>query len=142
MNIYALKDRMIDYFLAPFAAAKDQDVMAAISQRINNVSDQDPLAQAPHHFELWRLGQVTDQGHLEANREFLADCSTLIRPRRQPTESGATAVPGPAGGLHRAPPGARSAEAASERPIARQMAIAGDLREAVPGRPQGIDSQS
>lgn len=82
MKIYAIKDRLIDYFMAPFAAPGDKEVLAALATRVNQQLDgqtNDAIIQAPHHFEIWRLGEVNEGGHLSANREFIADCSSLIR---------------------------------------------------------------
>lgn len=80
MNIYAIRDRMIDYFIQPFAAPGDHEVLAAIAGRINQPGDTDAITQAPHHFEIWRVAKFNqDTGHLEVSKEFLADCSSLVR---------------------------------------------------------------
>lgn len=79
MNIYALKDRLIDYYLTPFAARGDKDVLAAIAAAINNGENRDAIAQAPHHFEVWKLATIDDDGHIKEARELLADCASLIR---------------------------------------------------------------
>lgn len=80
MKIYAIKDRLIDYFMQPFAGPEDKAVMAAIARTINNVGDMSDIAQAPHHFEIWQLGQVTEDGHLIPERALIADCASLVRP--------------------------------------------------------------
>lgn len=79
MKIYAVRDRLLDYWMRPFAAEDDKTVMHALSMNINNGETNDPIAQAPHHYELWTLGEVTDDGHLESKRDLLCDCSSLIR---------------------------------------------------------------
>lgn len=79
MNIYALRDRLIDYYLTPFAAPTDKDVLAAIAAAINNGENRDAIAQAPHHFEIWKLATIDDDGHIKEARELLADCASLIR---------------------------------------------------------------
>lgn len=79
MKIYAIKDRLIDYFLTPFAAPGDKEVMASVAATINRPGNNDAIAQAPHHFEVWSLGHVTEDGHLVPEREFLGDCSSLVR---------------------------------------------------------------
>jgi len=80
LNIYAVKDRLIDYFLQPFAGPDDKAVLAAMARQVNTENSTSDIAQAPHHFEVWRLGRVNDEGHIDAKKEFLADCSSLIRP--------------------------------------------------------------
>lgn len=85
MNIYAIRDRLLNYYQQPFAAHADTDVLAALSRSISNGGD-DVISQAPQHFEIWRLGRVTKDGHLtDDNREYLADLSALVRTRRQTT---------------------------------------------------------
>jgi len=81
MKIYALRDRLIDYFLVPFVAPGDNEVKAALAQRINTTTGgiEDALIQAPHHFELWELGEVHQDGHIEAKQSLVCDCSSLIR---------------------------------------------------------------
>lgn len=80
MRIYAIRDRLIDYFMAPFAAPGDKEVLAAMAHRINLVGEtNDAIAQAPHHFEIWKLGEVNEDGHITAAQDFIADCSSLIR---------------------------------------------------------------
>lgn len=79
MKIYAVRDRMIDYFLQPFAAPDDKNVLAAIARQVNHQESTDAIAQTPHHFEIWRLGQVEEDGTLTPGKEFIADASSLIR---------------------------------------------------------------
>lgn len=81
MKLYALKDRLLDYFMQPFAAPGDKEVMAAVSATVNNLGglDTNAVSAAPHHYEIWRLAEVDDQGHVTSSREFLADCSALVR---------------------------------------------------------------
>lgn len=84
MKIYAVRDRLIDYFLQPFVGNTDKQIMASLAIYINNRENTDALAQAPQHFELWRLGEVLEDGQIIAYKEFLADCSTLIRATTDP----------------------------------------------------------
>jgi len=80
VNIYAIRDRLLNYYQAPFAAHTDQDVLHALTVRINTDQGRHDLVQkAPHHFEIWKLGSVQEDGHLIGRPEFLADLSTLIR---------------------------------------------------------------
>lgn len=78
--IYAIRDRMLDYFQPPVCVHRVQDLMAAIAKGINGEGEaKNELAQAPDHYELWKIGEVDDQGHIRAEREFVSNCSQLIR---------------------------------------------------------------
>lgn len=80
MNLYAVRDRLIDYYMVPFPAPSHSQVKAAIAAQINN-GDSNAISQAPHQFEIWQLAELdTDEGHVHAKREYLCDCSSLIRP--------------------------------------------------------------
>lgn len=79
MKIYAIRDRLIDYYMAPFTAPDDNEAKAGVAFTINNEETRSAINQAPHHFELWRLGEIHKEGHLKPAREFLADCSSLVR---------------------------------------------------------------
>lgn len=107
MRIYAIRDRLIDYFLPPFIAHHDHAVLASISAQIGKGETNDVLAQAPHHFELWRLGEVQEDGHINANREFIADCSTLIRAEWKSAKPGEGGTDGPPGRGRASPGGVR-----------------------------------
>jgi len=82
MNIYAVRDRLIDYYMHPFAGNNDKDVLAAIAAAINREGNLDAIAQAPHYFEVWRIGKVNDDGHVESSRELLGGCEGLVRPKK------------------------------------------------------------
>jgi len=82
VNIYAIHDRLIDYYMHPFAGANDKEVLAAISAAINREGNLDAIAQAPHYFEVWRIGKVLENGHVEPSRELLAGCDSLVRPKK------------------------------------------------------------
>jgi len=100
MNIYAVRDRLLDYYLHPFAAHTDKEVLGAIATAINREGNLDAIAQAPHHFEIWKIGEVDDDGHLTARKELLATCENLIRPRQ--SAEIARAIPEPPEYLRRA----------------------------------------
>lgn len=81
MKIYAVRDRLIDYFLKPFIADSDKQVLASASEAINREDNRDPIAQTPSHFEIWRLGEIDENtGNVKATPELLADATSLIRP--------------------------------------------------------------
>jgi len=83
VKIYALRDRMIDYYLVPFAARETKEVLAGVSVAINREGNLDAIAQTPHHFEIWQLGEVDEEGHIHKHREFITTCDALVRPRRE-----------------------------------------------------------
>lgn len=79
MKIYAVRDRLLDYYMTPFVAPNDNEVKGALARTVNNQEDTNGIAQAPHHFELWELGIVEEDGHITKTRIFVCDCSSLIR---------------------------------------------------------------
>lgn len=78
MKIYALRDRLLNYYLPPFVAPDDNQVKASLANLVNS-RDNTGVSQAPQHFELWRLGEVTPEGHVLGGKELLCDCHALIR---------------------------------------------------------------
>lgn len=93
MKIYAVRDRMIDYFLTPFAAPNDQEVMASLSNEINRPDNINAIAQAPHHFELYLLGEIDENGTIFPKKELICDCSSLVRARRESPVTSARETP-------------------------------------------------
>lgn len=98
MRIYAIRDRLLDYYQQPFIAQDDKPVLGAISNQLHNGANID-WQNAPHHFEIWRLGKVTQEGYIEQDRELLATLDSLIRPdlrqpNRKPRETESEIPPG------------------------------------------------
>lgn len=95
MKIYAIRDRLIDYFMQPFVGPDDKTVMASVARLVNQGEVTSDIAQAPHQFEVWTLGQVTEDGHLVPERQYLGDCSSLIRSdiRQKPKQPGDAETP-------------------------------------------------
>lgn len=81
MRIFAIRDRLLDYFMTPFAAPESKAVMASLSNMINNPETADAIAQAPHHYEIWQLGVVNEDGHITAEQTLICDCASLVRER-------------------------------------------------------------
>jgi len=79
VNIYAIRDRLLNYFMRPFVGDGDKQVLAAVAKGVNSEERNVEIAQAPHHFEVWRLATLDEDGHVVVSREFLADCSSLVR---------------------------------------------------------------
>lgn len=119
-GIYALRDRLIDYFLKPFPGPDDKDVMHSVANAINNPENYNAVAQAPHHFEIWKLCTIDEKGQASGQPSFLADCSTLIRAGRPTAATRPTAVPETLGGSRRAVDRALDEGRPQERPIAHQ----------------------
>lgn len=70
---------MIDYYLQPFAAPEEKNVLAAIANQINREGTNDPIAQAPQDYEVWQLGLVTEEGTLVPERRIVTNCAQLVR---------------------------------------------------------------
>jgi len=88
LKLYALRDRLLDYYKQPFLGPGDKTVMASLANMINNEGDSD-FVQAPHHFELWTLAEVHESGEVIAAKEFICDCAGLVRKNlRDPGEPG------------------------------------------------------
>lgn len=80
MNFYSIRDRFLNYYMTPFVGESDRPVIAAVAALINSGETTDAIAKAPQHFEIWRIAKVDDQtGEVTADREFIADCGSLIR---------------------------------------------------------------
>lgn len=80
MNIYAIRDRLIDYYMQPFMGPSDKEVLAAVAVSVNNPDSKEPIHHAPHHFEIWRLGKIDQEtGEVVRDRELLADAASLVR---------------------------------------------------------------
>lgn len=121
MKLYAVRDRLIDYFMTPFAADNDKQVLASLATAINNRENLDAIAKTPHHFEIWRIGEVDEEGHIHARKELLADCSSLIRAnlRTDHQDAGGGRTAGQtANGQSGAPQLSNGPAGASERAIA------------------------
>lgn len=89
MKIYAIRDRLLDYYMQPFAGPEDKAVLASIATMINRLGEQSDIAQAPHHFEVWELGTIDEEGHINPTRKLIADCAALVRPSiRERTQRG------------------------------------------------------
>jgi len=129
VKIYAVKDRLIDFYQQPWVAPGDKEAMTAIAAAVNNQENMSAIAQAPHHFELWRLGEVDDEGHIAASKEFLGDCSGFVRGNIRPNS-----------GPHK---GARATEASDGAPGALEGGASADERLAeVTARANGISPET
>lgn len=115
MKIYAIRDRLIDYYMTPFCAESDRQVMASLSTNISNPENLNAIAQCPQHFELYRLAEVDEEtGNLTAKKEFLGDLTSFVRPGIRATREPGTDK-GPAdAGRHQGPPGRLAGDTSAE----------------------------
>jgi len=65
--------------MRPFFLENDKAAMQAIAQIVNNGDPNNAVAQAPHQFEIWKLGEITENGEVKPEKEYLGDASSLIR---------------------------------------------------------------
>jgi len=137
VKIYAIRDRLIDYFMQPFVGPDDKNVLASVARLVNQGEVTSDIQQAPHHFEVWQLGQVTEDGHLVPERALIADCSSLVRRGiRAPGEAGPGEGPlkGPQGQSTGAPSGARESAGALHSPVQNAPQAEAGAVEEVRGR--------
>jgi len=80
-GIYAIRDRLLDHLMQPFVAPNDKVVLASISEAINNPDNKHAISQAPHHYEIYKLGEVQEDGTLVPKMDFISEASSLIRPK-------------------------------------------------------------
>lgn len=107
MKLFAVRDRLLDYYMQPFAAPSDKQVLAALSTTINRGGNNDDIAHRPDQFEVWKIAEVTEDGHVVADRQFIANCTSLVRGRIRPEPEGSHSpgeAQGAENGNHR-PPG-------------------------------------
>lgn len=132
MKIYAVRDRLIDYFLQPFVGPDDKNVLAAIANDVNKLEATSAIAQAPHHFEIWELGEVDQEGHITPKLNFLADCSSLIRRGIRTGDDEGPGRPGPRTAVTRGqePPAGRGAPPYANRAAISNAAPATPLASA------------
>jgi len=112
VKIYALRDKLIDYYMTPFAAQTDKDVLGGIANAVNNQEENSAISKAPHHFEIWCIGHVTEAGEIVPDKYLIADASSLVRPTGQ--EKRDHKVGGPLNGSQR--PIERASETAGTQP--------------------------
>lgn len=125
MKLYAIRDRLLDYFLQPFTGPGDKEVMGSLATSINTEESTNAIQAAPHHFELWRLAEIEQEtGHVKASHEFLCDCSSLLRGRVRDlaaTEPGAGANAATPRRSTRPPGGARQDSVPNQPPPAKPL---------------------
>lgn len=138
IKIYAVRDRLIDYYMQPFIGPSDKEVMSALARTINNTEDTNGIAQAPHHFELWELGTIGEEGEITPTRKLVCDCASLIRRGvRSRTQREGQEAPDAAGADTPIPGGTRYAGRAPNGAIPRQAPPEETATGEVRREPQG-----
>jgi len=90
MKIYCVHDRLINYWLTPLTASDDAAMKHSLSTVVNNDESQHAITQAPHHYDLYKLGEIKEDGQIQPCKEFICTASDLIRAR--PGSAAATSV--------------------------------------------------
>lgn len=105
MKIYSIRDRMMDYFMQPFIGPDDKPVIAGVAEQINGDGIH-AINRTPHYFEIWRLGEINEEGEVTAAKELIAECGSLVRGsvREQPAPGDRT-LPQAPGSQQGAPSG-------------------------------------
>lgn len=60
-------------------APSDKEALAAIANAVNSEDSQHAIAKAPHHFEVWELCEIDENGEVKPHKALLADASSLVR---------------------------------------------------------------
>lgn len=83
MKLYAIRDRLLEYFQRPFIGDTDATVLAAVATAINTEANVD-FAQTPTHFEVWQLAEISEEsGQVRPTPKFISNCSDLRRGIRE-----------------------------------------------------------
>lgn len=106
--LYSIRDRLLDYFMQPWPADDDKHAMFSVAATINNPESKDGIALAPHHFEVWRLLTLDEEGKVDTDescgRVLVCDCGSLVRTGiREKDQPGRTPSQGTP---HKSPPDA------------------------------------
>lgn len=94
MKLFAIRDRLIDHFRQPFTAHTVGEVQSAVAAQLNT-GDALDWQQAPHHFELWELAEVTEKGHITETRVLICTLDSLVRRRIREGEPAPGGTPPP-----------------------------------------------
>lgn len=140
MKIFAIRDRLLNYFQRPVMADQAPDVVAAVAAAINN-GDQNDFCKKPEDFEIWQVGEFDQEsGAIIPKLTIVTNCLSLIRGRVREGDASARAAAIAAAhrsaGAPESPPGGYRP---SHRPIQdKTPAAPGDAQEAR-GEPGGSD---
>jgi len=116
-HMYSIRDRLLNFYMRPFTAPTDQEAQAAIAFNINSEEIRDAVTQAPHHFELWKIATIEENGDVVPAKEFLCECSSLIRTRVREGLAGGERTQRPTDPNERGSGSAPRAQGAENRPV-------------------------
>lgn len=103
-SVYAIRDRLLNYFMQPFIAHNDASALASIGETVNEPGGSHAIQKSPHHFEVWRISEITDDYEALPKKAFLADASSLIREHFRPVGQPGRERLAVAPGARRSPP--------------------------------------
>lgn len=89
-SVYAIRDRMLDYFMNHFIAGDNPKViLSSIADTINDGASKHAISQTPTHFEVWQLATIDEEtGHVKPEPKFIAECASLVRGNIRPEPAG------------------------------------------------------
>lgn len=133
MKLYAIRDRLLDFYMQPFLGPDDKPVLAALSNQISQEDNTDAISKAPHQFEVWKLADINEEAHVIPNKQLIATCDSLIRRnfREEPQSRTSTnARAEKPSGMHpdRARQNAHAIESDPQNAMAPEEAPTGEVR--------------
>lgn len=137
MKILSIRDRLLDYYQPPICAENINKVLAALAMAVNAGEEANEIAQAPHQFEIWQIGEVDDQGHISANKELICNCNTLVRASVRKGGTGGSTEPERHASAHQAETGGARATSAEAGSIPSQAPGKGEQAEEIRPRSGG-----
>ncbi|QXP08151.1 MAG: nonstructural protein [Arizlama microvirus] len=140
MRIYSIRDRLLNYYMSPFVGPEEKAVLSAVARTINTEDTASDIGQAPHHYEVWELGTIDEEGHITPTRKLVCDCASLVRPGvRERTIARAEAPGAPPGGEPRAIRNAQGPNGPYARAIPQQAPTAAHAGTTQPQEHTGGD---
>jgi len=138
MKIFAIRDRLLNYFQRPVMADHAPDVVAAVATAING-GDKNDFCQKPEDFEIWQVGEFDQEsGAIIPKLTIVTNCLSLVRTGVR--EGGAptrTAPTGATGRSGEAPSGSQGPYRPSHRPIQDKAPPAPSDAHAARQEPEG-----
>lgn len=80
-----------------FFASDEKQMLSGLSAEISRHDNKNPIALVPDQFQVWRLGEIDDEGNVTAEKQLVCTCNTLVRVGRQSTEPRGGTTPAEAG---------------------------------------------
>lgn len=70
---------MIDFFMQPFFAPSTAEALQAMAATVNHKEGGHAIQTSPHHFEVWEICEITENGEVKGEKHLIAECSGLVR---------------------------------------------------------------